>query len=80
MPEGKEGEYLMEEAINKISKFASQLARFMSSTLIRLDIQYNEDEEKYYGYVWLRDKGGQFDRWEILPDGCIKNTTIRIEG
>ena len=45
----------MEEAINKISKFASQLAWFMSSTLIRLDIQYNEDEGKYYGYVWLQE-------------------------
>ena len=68
----------MEEAINKISKFASQLAWFMSSTLIRLDIQYNEDEGKYYGYVWLRDKDGKFDRWEILPDGYAKNTTITI--
>lgn len=68
----------MEEAITKISKFALQLAWFMSSTLIRLDIQYNEDEGKYYGYVWLRDKDGKFDRWEILPDGWVKNTTITI--
>lgn len=70
----------MEEAINKISKFASQLAFFMSSKIIRLDIQYNEDEEKYYGYVWLRDKDEKFDRWEISPNGWVKNTTIRIEG
>lgn len=68
----------MEEAITKISKIASQLAFFMSSMIIRLDIQYNEDEEKYYGYVWLRDKDGKFDRWEILPDGWVKNTTITI--
>lgn len=78
VPEGKEGEDLMEEAITKISKIASQLAFFMSSMIIRLDIQYNEDEEKYYGYVWLRDKDGKFDRWEILPDGWVKNTTITI--
>lgn len=70
----------MEEIITKISKFALQLAFFMSSMIIRLDIQYNEDEEKYYGYVWLRDKDEKFDRWEISPDGCVKNTTITIEG
>lgn len=66
------------KAINKILKFASQLAWFLSSTLVRLDIQYNEDEGKYYGYVWLRDKDGNFDQWEILPDGYAKNTTITI--
>ena len=71
-------EDLMEKAIYKISKFASQLAFFMSSKIIRLDIQYNEDEEKYYGYIWLKDRTGKFDRWEISPDGYAKNTTITI--